>query len=121
VNAFGRGRNPEYPKHAIDDYGNCRLPNPSKRKRCDGDSELGACDVTVEVLERALNVPCARVSVVGHLIDPAAPDGNERELGSNEKRVQGYQKQNDTEARGNFAAAQVFGRSPLQGQKIHIQ
>jgi hypothetical protein len=70
--------------------------------------------------QSALNVPRAGVAAIRHLVDSTSSNGDEREFGGDKKRVQRYQKQNDTEAGGYCAGTKVFGRTLKKGQEIHI-
>ena len=112
---------PEQSEEAVDEDCHRRLTNPAECERSDGDSQLRARDVSVEMSECALALFCTAVAGLRHLVDAAAPDSDECELRGDEKRVEGYQKQNDTKAGGDFTGAKVFGRTLKKGQEIHIR
>jgi hypothetical protein len=121
VNATICGRQPEQPEESVDDYCDRRLSDPSERQRSNRYSELRPRDVSIEMRQSALNVFRGIVAVLRHLVDSASPNGDERELGGHEKRVESHQKQNDTKAGGDCTGAKVFGRTLQKGQEIHIQ
>jgi hypothetical protein len=121
VNALTRWGQSEQTEEVIDEYRHRRLTNPAKCQRCDRDTELRSGDISVEMLERFLNVAGPRVAGFRHLIDSASSHRDKRELGSDKEGVQRYQKQNDTKAGSYLTHAEVFGQTLKKGQEIHIQ
>jgi len=81
---------------------------------------LCAGDVAVEVLKRPLDIFRAPIAGFRHLVDPAAPHGDEGELGSDEESVEAYQQQDKAKAPGDGAGPEL-GRGFLrQGEKVHV-
>ena len=97
----GRRRiQPDGAKELIEDVSQYRFANPPERKRGDGDSELSAGDVTIEMLKRRLDRLRTPVAPRDHLVQLAAPGGNERKLRGHEEPVDSYQSQNRNHAAG---------------------
>ena len=97
----GRRRiQPDGAKELIEDVSQYRFANPPERKRGDGDSELSAGDVTIEMLKRRLDRLRTSVPARDHLVQLAAPGGNERKLRGHEEPVDSYQSQNRNHAAG---------------------
>jgi hypothetical protein len=105
----------------IDEHGHRRLTDPAESQRGDRDAELRSSDVSVEVLERFLDVSGAGIAGFRHLVDSASSNRNKGEFGGDEERIKRHQKQNDTQAGGYLTHAEVFGRTLKKGQEIHIR
>jgi hypothetical protein len=120
VHAFSRGGQPEQSKETIDEHCNRGLANPSQGERRNRNSELRSGDVAIEMRESSLHISRAVVAALRHLVDSTSSNGDKREFGGDEKRVERYQKQNDTEADRYCTGAKVFGRTLKKGQEIHI-
>jgi hypothetical protein len=121
VYTLSSGRQSEDSEESVDDYRHCRLADPAEREGSDRYSKLSACDVAVQVSQRTLDCAGCGITGVDHLVDAAPSDRNEGKLGSDKKRVERYQKQNDTQAGRNFTRTKVFGRTLKKGQEIHIR
>ena len=63
----------ERPKELVEEMGKGRLTDPAQSQRCDGDAQLSASDVAVEMLKRRLDGPRAAIAVGDHLVELAAP------------------------------------------------
>ena len=69
--------------------------------------------------ERFLNVLCAALARIGHLVDPAAADRNEGEFSRDKKGVDGDEQKNDSEAARDRPDPDVLGWTLKKGQQIH--
>ena len=61
---------------AVEEMGKRRLTDPTQSQRCDGDTQLGAGDVAVEMLKRRLDATRTAIAVGDHLVQFAAPGRN---------------------------------------------
>ena len=72
------------------------------------------------MFEGLLNIFCPAVARLGHFVDAASADCDERKLGRNEECIQCDEQQDETEAGPDFTGAKVFGGTLQEGQEIHI-
>ena len=98
VDSGGRRIDSESAEGRIEEVREHGLADPAECKRGDRDSELGTRYVAIEVLESSLNHFGAAIALGDHLIELAAPGGDEGEFGGHEEPVYGHQSKNSEEA-----------------------
>ena len=76
------------PKDRVQQPGQRRLADPTKREAGDRDAELASRDVAIEVAHGVIDVAGARPALGDQLLHARSPHGHERELGRNEEAVQ---------------------------------
>src|SRR5262249_39756362 len=74
-------------KKRLNEVGEGRLADPAEGERRDGDAELGGCEVGVKMVDGSLERPGATLSLCHELCHPAAPDGDQGELGGDKEAI----------------------------------
>src|SRR5688572_791642 len=104
----------------VDQYSESGLANPAEREGCDRDPELRSRDVAVQMLEGALDILRGAIACGSHLVDAAAANRNQGELGRDEKGVEADQEENYPQAGRDRPASYVLGRTLLKGKKVIV-
>ena len=119
MHACWSGWQPEDLHESVEDDCDRRLAHPAQRKRCQCNTQLSPGYVPVEVSQGLLDILCAALARVGHLVDPAPPNCHESEFSGDEESVDGDEQKNDSEAARDRPDPDMLGWTLKKGQEIH--